>query len=100
MTSDEREAARLHMVANAHIDPMWIWDWGEGMHEVLQTFRSAVDRLDEDPDLVFTASSASYYEWVERLPPPLFTRMRDVGEQRRWIITGGRGGEPICTPPP
>ena len=58
--------ARLHMVGNAHIDPMWIWDWREGMHEVLQTFRSAVDRLDEEPALVFTASSASYYQWVEQ----------------------------------
>ncbi|MGO9341814.1 MAG: hypothetical protein ACLP6E_04750, partial [Acidimicrobiales bacterium] len=29
------------MVANAHIDPVWIWDWHEGMHEVLATFRAA-----------------------------------------------------------
>jgi alpha-mannosidase len=65
-------AVRLHMVGNAHIDPMWIWDWREGMHEVLQTFRSAVDRLDEEPALVFTASSASYYHWVEQTSPGLF----------------------------
>ncbi len=65
MKSDH-QPAHLHMVGNAHIDPMWIWDWREGMHEVLQTFRSAVDRLDEEPALVFTASSASYYQWVQQ----------------------------------
>ncbi len=48
MKSDDHPPCRVHMVGNAHIDPMWIWDWREGMHEVLQTFRSAVDRLDEE----------------------------------------------------
>ena len=60
----ERATPDLFMIGNAHIDPMWIWDWDEGMHEVLQTFRAAVERLDEDPDLRFTASSASYYRWA------------------------------------
>ena len=64
------------MVGNAHIDPMWIWDWDEGMHEVLQTFRAAADRLDEDPELRFTASSASYYRWVLDTSPELFARIR------------------------
>ncbi len=50
---------RLHMVGNAHIDPMWIWDWREGMHEVLQTFRSAVDRLDEEPARPATSSPST-----------------------------------------
>ena len=49
------------MVANAHIDPVWIWDWHEGMHEVLATFRAALDRLEENGDLVFSASSSAFY---------------------------------------
>ena len=91
--------ARLHMVGNAHIDAMWIWDWREGMHEVLQTFRSAVDRLDEEPALVFTASSASYYQWVEQVSPELFGRIRELVDQQRWIVTGGQWVEPDCNLP-
>jgi len=30
----------VHIIFNAHIDPVWIWDWHEGMHEVLQTFHN------------------------------------------------------------
>jgi alpha-mannosidase len=87
------------MVGNAHIDPMWIWDWREGMHEVVQTFRSAVDRLDEEPTLTFTASSASYYHWVEQVSPELFGRIKQLVAEGRWIVTGGQWVEPDCNLP-
>ena len=25
---------KLHMIGNAHIDPVWLWQWQEGFHEV------------------------------------------------------------------
>ena len=99
MRHDRHPPVRLHMVGNAHIDPMWIWDWREGMHEVLQTFRSAADRLDEEPSLVFTASSASYYQWVQQTSPELFGRIKELVAQRRWIVTGGQWVEPDCNLP-
>ncbi len=95
----DQQPVRLHMVGNAHIDPMWIWDWREGMHEVLQTFRAAVERLDEEPALTFTASSASYYHWVEQVSPDLFERIRELVAQGRWIVTGGQWVEPDCNLP-
>jgi len=87
------------MVGNAHIDPMWIWDWDEGMHEVLQTFRAAVERLDEDPGLRFTASSASYYRWVMETAPDLFARIRELVRAGRWVVVGGQWVEPDCNLP-
>ncbi len=87
------------MIGNAHIDPMWIWDWDEGMHEVLQTFRAAVERLDEDPALRFTASSASYYRWVMETSPELFDRIRALVGAGRWVVTGGQWVEPDCNLP-
>jgi len=87
------------MVGNAHIDPMWIWDWDEGMHEVLQTFRAAVERLEEDPDLRFTASSAAYYRWVEETAPELFARIADLVRGGRWVVAGGQWVEPDCNLP-
>ena len=87
------------MVGNAHIDPMWIWDWDEGMHEVLQTFRAAVERLDEDPGLRFTASSASYYRWVMDTAPDLFARIRELVRAGRWVVVGGQWVEPDCNLP-
>ena len=65
----------LHMIGNAHIDPVWLWQWPEGYQEVRATFQSAVDRLDEYPDFVFTCDSSLFFQWVEESDPGLLARM-------------------------
>ena len=47
---------RFHMIGQAHIDPVWLWPWSEGISVVHSTFRSALDRMNETPDFCFTAS--------------------------------------------
>ena len=72
----------LHMIGHAHIDPVWLWTWQEGFHEVHATFRSALDRLHEYEDFQFVASSAAFYEWVEKSNPAMFEEIRQrVAEQ-------------------
>ena len=66
----------IKLVGNAHLDPIWLWRWQEGCAEVLQTFRSALDRLKEYNDFVFTCSSAAYYKWVEEIDPQMFEEIR------------------------
>lgn len=90
---------KVFVIANAHIDPVWIWDWREGMREVVATFQAAADRLDEDEDLYFAASSACYYDWVERLAPELFSRIRRHVSSGRWEVVGGEWVEPDCNVP-
>ena len=48
----------IYMIGNAHIDPIWLWQWQEGYQEVKATFQSALDRMDESEDFVFTAACA------------------------------------------
>jgi alpha-mannosidase len=38
---------RVHMIGHAHIDPVWLWPWPEGMAVAYSTFRSALDRMSE-----------------------------------------------------
>ena len=38
---------RIHLIPNSHIDPVWLWDKYEGIDEVINTFRSVCDRLDQ-----------------------------------------------------
>ena len=80
---------QLHMIGNAHMDPVWIWDWREGFGEVWATFRSALDLLDEHPDCVFTASSAAHHEWMELHDPAMFERIRSAVAAGRWCVVGG-----------
>jgi alpha-mannosidase len=90
---------RLHMIGNAHIDPVWLWQWPEGMQEVLATFRSALDRMNEFDDFIFTASSAAFYEWVEQTDPAMFAQIQRRVAEGRWVIVGGWWIEPDCNVP-
>jgi len=80
---------RIHLVANSHIDPVWLWDKFEGIDEVINTFRSVCDRLDEFPQLTFCASSMQFYHWVQQFDKKLFARIQAFVEQGRWEIVGG-----------
>lgn len=90
---------RIHMIGNAHIDPVWLWTFQEGRQEVLATFRSAVARLAEDADAIFVASSALHYAWVEESDPETFARIQDLVRQGRWSIVGGWWLQPDCNLP-
>lgn len=94
--SNER---KIHLIGNAHLDPIWLWRWQEGCGEVLQTFRSALDRLNEYPDFVFTCSSASYYKWVEEIAPDMFEEIRERVKEGRWVPVNGWWVQPDCNIP-
>lgn len=94
--SNER---KVHLIGNAHLDPIWLWRWQEGCGEVLQTFRSALDRLNEYPDFVFTCSSASYYKWVEEIDPDMFEEIRERVKEGRWVPVNGWWVQPDCNIP-
>jgi len=89
----------VHLVFNAHIDPVWLWPWQSGIDEALATCRSACDRLDNHPDLIFTRGEAWVYDVVERLDPPLFQRIQAHVAAGRWEITGGWWIQPDCNQP-
>ena len=89
----------VHLIGNAHLDPTWLWRWQEGYGEVLQTFRSAADRLDEYNDFVFTCSSACYYKWVEETDPCLFERIKTHVKSGRWVPVNGWWVQPDCNMP-
>jgi hypothetical protein len=59
----------IHMIFNAHIDPVWLWPWQAGLDEVLATCRSACNLLDSDDDLIFNQGEAWAYQQIERLDP-------------------------------
>ena len=89
----------VHMIGNAHLDPVWLWHWQQGADEALATFRSAADRCDEYPDFLYTRGEAWLYRLVERLDPDLFARIRRLVERGQWHITGGQVIQPDANLP-
>jgi alpha-mannosidase len=89
----------LHMVGNAHLDPVWLWPWQEGYQEARATFWSAIHRMDEYPDFVFTCDQIVLLSWVEESDPELFERIRERVADGRWVMAGGWWVEPDCNMP-
>ena len=95
----DKNNAKIHLVGSAHLDPIWLWRWTEGCGEVIQTFRSALDRLSEYDDFVFTCSSAAYYKWVEDIAPDMFEEIKARVKEGRWVPVNGWWIQPDCNIP-
>ncbi len=89
----------VYLIGNAHIDPVWLWRKTEGMSEIMATFRSVLDRMNEFDDFVFTSACASYYEWVEKVDPAMLAEIRQRVQEGRWCIAGGFWVQPDCNIP-
>jgi len=89
----------VHLVCNAHLDPVWLWQWEEGAAETLSTFRTAADFCEEFPGFVFCHNEAILYRWIEQFDPELFRRIRRLVERKAWHIMGGWHIQPDCNMP-
>ena len=88
----------LHLLCNAHLDPVWMWDWDEGAAEALATYYSAVELLDEY-DFVFCHNEVLLYEFVREYDGALFERIKQKIESGKWRIMGGWYLQPDCHAP-
>ena len=90
---------KFHLIANAHLDPVWQWRVPEGLSLVKSTFRSALDRMNEFPDYTFTSACASYYKWIKLSEPEMFEEIRQRVKEGRWAVVGGMWVQPDCNIP-
>ncbi|MGQ9672030.1 MAG: glycoside hydrolase family 38 C-terminal domain-containing protein [Candidatus Aminicenantales bacterium] len=90
---------KIHLVANAHLDPVWLWDWEEGATEALATFRTAARLIEEFPEFIFNHNEAVLYQWVEEHEPALFKKIQRLVEAGQWQIMGGWYLQPDCNMP-
>lgn len=89
---------KLHLICNAHLDPIWQWTWDEGIAAAISTFRTAAD-LCEEFDYIFCHNEALLYEAVERCAPELFARITKLIRLGKWKIIGGWYLQPDCNMP-
>lgn len=89
----------VHMICNAHLDPVWLWRWEEGCTEALSTFRTAAALADEYPGFVFNHNESLLYRWVQTHDPALFEEIRQKVRDGRWHIMGGWHLQPDCNMP-
>ncbi|KPL07498.1 alpha-mannosidase [bacterium SM23_57] len=89
----------LYLVCNSHLDPVWLWQWEEGLAETLSTFRTAAQFCDEFDGFVFCHNEALLYQWIETYEPKLFSTIRRLVANGKWHIMGGWYLQPDCNIP-
>ncbi|HDD65039.1 MAG TPA: hypothetical protein ENF61_02885 [Firmicutes bacterium] len=79
---------KIHLIPNAHIDPVWLWEWEEGYSEVLHTCEFLAKLMNEEKSLTFTRSSACCYLWIEEADKRVFEKIKKLVREKRWFVAG------------
>ena len=90
---------KLHLVCNAHMDPVWLWEWEEGAAAAISTFRTAADLCEQFDNFVFNHNESILYQWVNEYEPALFKRIQKLVKEKKWHIMGGWYLQPDCNMP-
>lgn len=90
---------KIHLLCNAHLDPVWLWGKDEGIAEALSTFRVAARFCEEYDGFVFNHNESVLYELVEEYDPGLFEKIKKLVKAGKWHIMGGWYLQPDCIMP-
>ncbi|MHA1335221.1 MAG: hypothetical protein ACTSPW_05660, partial [Promethearchaeota archaeon] len=82
----------LYAIGQSHIDAAWLWTKLSTIRRVIITFSQAVKHL-------YSQTAPAYYDWVRRLRPKLFDKIKEYEKKGRWEIVGGMWVEPDANLP-
>lgn len=86
----------IHLICNAHIDPVWQWEWEEGAAAAVSTFRVAANFCRDYAGFVFNHNEVILYQWIEEYEPELFRQIQQLVAEGKWHIIGGWYLQPDC----
>lgn len=86
----------IFMIGNTHFDPVWTWEWKEAMYAIHATFRSALDRMDEDEAFIYSFASPPVFAWIQKIDPEMFGEIQQRVQEGRWELNEGWWVQPDC----
>jgi alpha-mannosidase len=89
MTSLPPAPLTLHLIPNAHLDPVWLWGWREGFQEMITTCSTLVDLMERRPELTFIRGESLVYAQIAAHAPALLERIQALIKAGRWDVVGG-----------
>lgn len=75
-----------YMIGNTHFDPVWLWRWDEAMASIRATFRSALDRMKEDRDFIYSFATPPVFEWIRKVDREMFEEIQTRVREGRWEL--------------
>lgn len=86
----------IHMIGNTHFDPVWLWKWDEGMLSIHSTFRSALDRISENNEFIYSFACPPVFEWIKQIDPEMYEEIKIRIKEERWELCEGWWLQPDC----
>ena len=99
MLNMKKSKNAINLICNAHLDPVWLWEWEEGAAEAISTFRTAAELCEKNDTFIFNHNEVTLYKWVQEYEPSLFKRIQKLVKKGRWHIMGGWYLQPDCNMP-
>lgn len=87
---------KYYMVGNTHFDPVWLWKWDEAMASIRATFRSALDRMKEDPEFIYSFATPPVFDWIKATDPEMFAEIQQRVAEGRWDLAEAWWLQPDC----
>jgi alpha-mannosidase len=85
---------KFHLIGNSHLDPVWLWDWREGLNEGIITCRTILRLMNEFPELTYIRGESSIYRHIQDNDAKTFDAIRGMIAEGRWDVVGGT----VCQP--
>ena len=92
--SDRIKQFKIQCLGHAHLDLAWLWTVDETWNAAERTFVSALNLMEEFPNLIFGHTTPVLYEWVEKNRPELFAKIQSKIRSGQWDAIGGLWVEP------
>jgi alpha-mannosidase len=89
----------VHLVAQSHIDVVWLWKLRETRKKCARTFSTALRLMEDFPDFNFTQSQAYFYQLMKDSYPDIFKEIKQRVAEGRWYPVGSMWVEPDCNIP-
>jgi len=87
------------LVGHSHIDTAWLWTLAETWRKCARTFSSALNLMEQYPEMTFVQSQPCQTEVMRREYPDLFRRIQAMAKAGRWEPNGAMWCEPDCNIP-
>lgn len=89
----------VHLIAQSHIDVVWLWRLKETKKKCARTFSSALRLMEEFPEFNFSQSQALLYLLTKEHYPDVFKEIKQRIAEGRWQAIGSMWVEPDCNIP-
>ncbi|XP_035704464.1 alpha-mannosidase 2C1-like isoform X2 [Folsomia candida] len=88
----EKNGDKVHTLiamGHCHIDTAWLWTYDETIRKCARSWHSQLQLMKDYPEFVFTCSQAQQFYWIKKYYPEIFTNIKEMVKQGRFIPVGG-----------